>query len=310
MEERILHNIKKFSQRIRRDRFAKVYAPLADCYRRVGLNDDALEICRVGLEIFPRYLACHEVLGKIHLRHGRLADAKRELELVHSVITDSVELNQALIKLYSRLGEFEKAAPLLDEVIEKNPFDFEMRNIRTQMHRQTEVQKLGESAGVDIYDLAERKSAVLDIRTIIAEDDTYRAIDREAATRATDHTLNNLEQLESSIDEVAALLSEEAGEVHGGRPRPPLNEDDKRALLRRQETLAEGIEELNIAAVMAQVELEISLLDEATIVCRRMLAGEPQDEDLQSLAAKLNRRLEEKEGELDKLENMNLARGL
>jgi tetratricopeptide (TPR) repeat protein len=263
------------------------------------------------LEVFPRYLACHEVLGKVCLRQARLADAKRELELVHAVITDNPELNKALIKLYHRLGEHEKAAPLLEEAIQNNPFDFEMRNIRTHLRRQAEMDKLGgDPRGIDIYELAERKSAIVDIRQIIAEDDAYRAISRAAAKRATEHALDNLDNLETSIDAVADVLSKEAMSDEPEGPEVPLTDEQRAALLRKQEMLAEGIEELSVAAVIAQIELEISLLDEATILCRRMLAGAPHDEDLQSLAEKFHRSLQEKETELEKLEGMNLARGL
>ena len=311
MEERVLRNIQKFSQRVRRDRYAKVYAPLADCFRRVGLFDDALEVCRIGLEIFPRYLACHEVLGKVFLRQGRLADAKRELELVRNVVTDSVELNKSLIKLYARLNDQDKAEALLEEVIEKVPFDFEMRNIRMQLRRQAEMAQLGQAGeGVDIYDLANRKSSVVDIRNIIAEEAPVRTTDRAAIKRATDHTLDTLEDLEGSIDSVADKLTSEALGAERNRPETPLTEEQKRAQLRKQEMLAEGIEELGMAAVIAQIELEISLLDEALILCRRLLEAEPKDQDLKSLAAKFNQRLEEKESELDKLEGMTLAQGL
>lgn len=316
MEERILRNIQKFGKRIRRDRFAKVYAPLGDSYRRVGLFGDAMTACQTGLEIFPRYLACREVMGMVHLRQNRLADAKRELEKVREVITDSLELNKALAKVYAKMGEAKKAEPLLDEVIAKDPFDFEMRNFRTQIQRAAEVAEAREQAlargedpdAIDIYDLAEQQEAVVDIQSIINSDDS-RAFDREAVTRATDSTLDNLEGLEESIDSEADRIVERA--QNGDDEDAPAEDTELKKRRRlKQEMIDAGLEELSAAAVIAQIELELSLLDEAAILCQRLLKKEPEDDELAQLADKFNQRLEEKEAELDKLENLNLARGL
>ena len=316
MEEKLLHNIQKFAQRVRRDRYAKVYAPLGDGYRRVGLNEDAIQVCKEGLEIFPRYLACHEILGKVFLRQNRLADAKRELEKVYAVIQDNLELNKALIKVYARSGDAATAEKLLDKVIEKDPFDFEMRNLQTQIRREREIQKARAAAiargedpdAADIYNLPGRRGLV-NIENIIAGAEEGLNYDRETQSRATDATLDSLEQLENTIDTEADRLA--VPEPDPGVIDPdPETTGQKQARMMRQELLLESVEELSAAAVIAQIELEISLLDEASIVCGRLLKTEPEDEDLQGLSAKFAQRLEQKEAELERLEKMELARGL
>lgn len=310
MEERILRNIQKFAKRVKRDKFAKVYAPLADSYRRVGLFEDGIETCRLGLEVFPRYLACREVLGKVYLRQGKLTDAKRELEQVVQVVTDNLELSKALAKVYAKVGEKEKAEELLTWIIGKDPFDFEMRNISAQLHREAEraqARQQGEDPEeLDLYDLASRIDSVVDIQEIVADDRDLNAYDRERISRATDDALDSLEDIEQTIDAEADKITDSTEAT----PARELSDEEKAALKRRHEMLNIGIEELNAAAVIARVELEISLLDEAAILCAKLLKREPDDDELKVLAEKFAQRLETKEAELDQLEGMHLGRGL
>ncbi|HPM76564.1 MAG TPA: tetratricopeptide repeat protein [bacterium] len=310
MEERILRNIQKFAKRIKRDRFAKVYAPLADSYRRVGLFEDGIDTCRLGLEIFPRYLACHEVLGKVYLRQGKLSDARRELEQVAQVITDNLELSKALAKVYAKVGERDKAENLLGWIIDKDPLDFEMRNIGVQLRRDAERAQAREAGAdpeeLDLYDLAGRIDAVVNIEDIVAGETGVGAYDRRRIAKATDATLDGLENLEELIDAEADKIADATDEA---APRP-LTDEEKAVRKRRREMLNIGIEELNAAAVIARVELEISLLDEASILCAKLLKKEPDDDELKVLAEKFTQRLAGKEAELDRLEGMQLGRGL
>jgi tetratricopeptide (TPR) repeat protein len=307
MDEQLLRQIVKFTKRVKRDRYAKVYGPLGDGLRRVGLLTEATETCKKGLEIFPRYLACHEALGKIYLRQNKLADARRELEKVHAVIGENLELRKALAKVYARSGDRGQAAELMDWIIAADPFDFEMRNLRTQLRKAVATP---ESEGaLDIYELAERP-AVVDIRSIIEQTpEPAGAADRHAVKRATDTALDELEGIEVVIDAEADRLFEAAGDTsETGKKKS--KKKGRRTTAQQQKMIEKSVEEISAAAVIAQVELEISLLDEASIVCRRLLDQQPDDVDIQELAAKFTQRLEEKEAELEKLESINLARGL
>ncbi|NLH49949.1 MAG: tetratricopeptide repeat protein [Myxococcales bacterium] len=317
MDEQVLQNIVKFNKRVKRDQYAKVYAPLGDGYRQVSLIDEALQTCQTGLGIFPRYLSCHEVLGKIYLKQNKLSDARRELEKVHAVIGENLQLRKALAKVYAKSGDEEKARFMLDWVIEKDPFDFEMRNIRAQLLREAERKKNRQEAAdrgenpdaVDIYELAQ-KPAVVDIRAIVSNE-TAAPFDRQAIEKATDSALDNLEGIEVEIDAEADRLFQAAAELEEEKKDEPEKKPARRRGSKlREKILAKSVEEISAAAVIAQIELEISLLDEVAILCRRMLEKEPDDADLQELCAKFDQKLEEKEAELERLENINLAHGL
>jgi tetratricopeptide (TPR) repeat protein len=313
MDEQLIRQILKSTKRVQRDRYAKVYAPLGDGLRRVGLLDDAVAACRTGLEIFPRYLACRETLGKIYLRQNKLADARRELEKVHEVIGENVELRKSLAKVYAKSNDRRRALELLDWLVIQDPFDFEMSNLRSQIRRDLEHEAARAAAvargenpdTVDIYNLAKRPS-VVDIKRIIDElpDLEY---DNARAREATDEALDGLERIESVIDAEADRLVQ-AADDKAGAARGEARAEQVSA--RQREIMAESVEEISAAAVIAQVELEISLLDESLLACQRLQEQMPDDPDLADLVARFERRLEEKEAEMERLENIHLAHGL
>ena len=45
---------------------SKVFAPLAEAYRNLGMIDKAFEILKLGLKIHPSYIMAHLVLGKCY----------------------------------------------------------------------------------------------------------------------------------------------------------------------------------------------------------------------------------------------------
>lgn len=313
MDEQVLRKILKFYKRIKRDPYTKVYAPLGESYRRVGLMEEARQSCEDGLKRFPRYLACREVLGKVYLRQNRLADARRQLEGVHRIIGDNLELSKALVKAYAKAGEREKCLALLEWITEKDPFDFEMRNIQTQLRKDGEIEELRREAvkegkdpnNIDIFELAKRP-AVLDITKIIEDVLPDVDVDHEKIAKATDNALDSLENIESEFDDRADFLLSDAD---ASRPVPGAGTSSgggMRDLLLRREFLAESASQLSAAALAAQIELEISMLEEAATICFRMLEEDPNDEELQELMDLFDHHLAEKEKELERLEDGEL----
>jgi len=308
MDEQILISMKGYLQKLRRDEHQKIYAPLADCYRRTGLLTDAEDTANNGLEVFPSYLLCREVLGKVFFKRGKLNQAKEQLEKVAKIIKDSPELSRVLGKLYLQLDAKEEAARHLEFVLAKDPFDFEVHNLLIEIKRQEQAladDEMVAEQGVDMF--AEPEQAkVTDIEAIINSMDEPEVKNRSDYAQATDAVFDNLESFEDDIDD-------KADEIFAAVESMPIEpQPKKRRVMRRDrpEIYRDKKREIKAAAVIGQIHMEIHLLDEALILSKKLQKAEPDDPDLQLLSGKFEAELDIKEMELEKLENMSFATGL
>lgn len=308
MDEQILISMKGYLQRLRRDEHQKIYAPLADCYRRTGLLTDAEDTANTGLDVFPSYLLCREVLGKVFFKRGKLKEAKEQLEKVARIIKDSPELSRVLGKLYIQLEAKEDAIRHLEFVLEKDPFDFEVHNLLVEIKREEEAaaeEARAAEEGIDMF--AEPEPAkVTDIEAIINSMDEPEVKDRADYAQATDTVFDNLEDFEDDIDG-------KADEIFASVENTPIETEPKKRRVRRRdrpEVYRDKKKEIKAAAVIGQIHMEIHLLDEALILSKKLLGSEPEDPDLQMLCEKFEAELELKEMELEKLESLSFATGL
>jgi hypothetical protein len=69
-------------RRLQQDPTSRVFAPLAESYRRLGRLDEAIEICQKGLEHHPDFHGGRVALAKCYIDKNRYQDAQRELEKV------------------------------------------------------------------------------------------------------------------------------------------------------------------------------------------------------------------------------------
>jgi tetratricopeptide (TPR) repeat protein len=60
----------------------RTFAPLADCYRKLGRLNEALDFCLAGIQKHPTYSTAHVILGKIHRDRGEPEAAFRAFERV------------------------------------------------------------------------------------------------------------------------------------------------------------------------------------------------------------------------------------
>ena len=308
MEESIILSMKKYLGKLRRDPNQKVHAPLAEAYRRSLLLEDGEETAAEGLEQFPSYLLCREVLGKIYFRKGKLQEARQQLERVAKIVKNNPELSRILGKLYMNLGMLDEAKEQLNFVWEKDPFDFEVRNLLVSIERQQKQKDAPVAqAGTDPLDIFNAKAdeSSTDIESIIAGMDDPEIKDRGTYMKATDVALDALDAVEGTIDKAA-------DEIYERNIDADLEEARRRRQERaeRPEVYQDKGKEIQAAAYIGQVELEIHMLDEALLLANRLLKSHPEDEELQEIVEKFNKALEVKEDEMDKIEQSSLAKGL
>jgi tetratricopeptide (TPR) repeat protein len=73
-------DIRHHEARLAREPSAQAYAALAEAYRRGGRLDDAVRVCRQGLEHHPTYSTARFVLAKALLDRDQPSEARAEVE--------------------------------------------------------------------------------------------------------------------------------------------------------------------------------------------------------------------------------------
>lgn len=96
---------------------SKIFAPLAEAYRKMGLMGEALELARSGVEIHPDFAGGHVALGRILLEQKKWPEAaahfKRAVELSPENILAQSELADLLIRLKDPKGALKAFKMLL-----------------------------------------------------------------------------------------------------------------------------------------------------------------------------------------------------
>ena len=105
--------IEELRRRVGRDPASIVFAQLAEEHRRAGDYEEAIRVCRRGLEYHPDYLSARVTLGRALLETGQIDDARRELEQVVQAAPDNLAARRALADIQQRRAE--GAAPVTGE---------------------------------------------------------------------------------------------------------------------------------------------------------------------------------------------------
>jgi tetratricopeptide (TPR) repeat protein len=107
--------IADLERRVDNDPASIAFAQLAEEYRRAGRFDDAVRVCRAGLERHPAYPSAQLTLGRALLAQGHLDEALKELLAVASEAPDNVAAIRALEQLKELLPP-DDHRPVLQEL--------------------------------------------------------------------------------------------------------------------------------------------------------------------------------------------------
>lgn len=88
---------------------SRVFAPLADLYRRLGRLQEAEEICREGIQRHPYYAGGRVALAHVLLDSSRLDEALAEVESVVTYYPDNLLARKILIRVLGGSDQLERA---------------------------------------------------------------------------------------------------------------------------------------------------------------------------------------------------------
>lgn len=122
--------IRRYEERLAKDRASLAFAALADLYRKAGRTRDAIALCTDGLGRYPHYATARLILAKAYLAEGDQEGALAELSRVVAQSPDDVQAHRLLADLYRRRGALDLAARHLGRVVALDPADREAARLR------------------------------------------------------------------------------------------------------------------------------------------------------------------------------------
>lgn len=109
MAEVDLNELERYLRIYQENPDSRVFAPLADMYRRLAKYREAEQICREGLQRHPYYAGGKVALAYVLLDTGRLDEAHREVEEVVTYYPDNLLARKILIRVLAGLGQLDRA---------------------------------------------------------------------------------------------------------------------------------------------------------------------------------------------------------
>ena len=102
--------IEELRRRVENDPASIAFAQLAEEYRRAGDFEQAVRVCRTGLEQHPTYLSARVTLGRALLELEQFDEARAELDQVIRAAPDNLAAIRGLAEIHQRRGELDDAA--------------------------------------------------------------------------------------------------------------------------------------------------------------------------------------------------------
>jgi len=118
-----LEDIEKLKEKVAKDPNSRLFVPLADEYRKMGMFDEAISVLLNGLNNQPGYMSARVSLGKVYLEKKMMTEAKEEFEKVITAIPDNLFAHKKVAELYRDAGEKDKAVREYKAVLKLNPLD-------------------------------------------------------------------------------------------------------------------------------------------------------------------------------------------
>jgi len=125
-----------YLRRYQQDPTSRVFAPLAEAYRKAGLVDQAIEIAREGLRVHPGFVGGRVALSRALFDKHLYEDVIDELSPVIQDVPDNLVAQRLLAESYLMLGRVAESLGCYKMLLYFNPGDPETGKIVQELEAQ------------------------------------------------------------------------------------------------------------------------------------------------------------------------------
>jgi tetratricopeptide (TPR) repeat protein len=128
-------------RRVQKDPASIAFAQLAEECRRAGFYQEAVEVCRTGLDLHPAYLSARVTLGRALIELEALDEAQTELEFVLEHAPENLAAIRGLAEIHNRRGSLPQALAQYRSALALAPNDPDLERTVADLERLVEPPK-------------------------------------------------------------------------------------------------------------------------------------------------------------------------
>jgi tetratricopeptide (TPR) repeat protein len=132
MQPMIYTYLKKYQE----DPSSRVFAPLAEAYRKAGLTDEAIEIAREGLRVHPNFVGGKVALARAYFDKKQYEDVVQELKSVVLDVPDNLIAQRLIAESYLMLGRLAEAIGAYKMLLYFSPQDADTAKMVKELENQ------------------------------------------------------------------------------------------------------------------------------------------------------------------------------
>ncbi len=123
---KLLPEVELLTEKLLADPKSRIFAQLADAYRKSDLIDEAIDTAKKGLEQHPKYAIAHLILGRCYLAKGMYALAREEFELTIKNDPQNLVGYKLLGETFEKQNMHPEALKYYQMVLDIDPADIEL----------------------------------------------------------------------------------------------------------------------------------------------------------------------------------------
>lgn len=151
--------IEDLRRRVQKDPASIAFAQLAEECRRAGHYEEAVGVCRTGLELHPGYLSARVTLGRALIELSDLDIALAELEHVLKSAPDNLAAIRGVAEIHHRQGSLPQALAQYRAALALARNDPDLQNTVDELARQ--VEPLPPPASADLLSFEQMQNEFL-----------------------------------------------------------------------------------------------------------------------------------------------------
>jgi len=152
---------------------SRLFAPLADAYRKNGEIDKAIELCEKGLERFSDYASARVILGKCFYDKGATERARDEFTRVLDIDPDNMVARKYMGEILLAENKKEEAAEHFRHLLSIDPTNEEASRTLEEIESQFQVKEIDLSDRKHVKDERPGELATMTLAGIYAAQGYY-----------------------------------------------------------------------------------------------------------------------------------------